>query len=133
MPASGPWMPEPKLRRLFRAGKTVDEIAAINERNTRIDDVPGTGLDPTRPGVAKKFARLGFPRRNLSHEDLIPWQDIRPEHATSRLRKMLEAESRRRQLIAADERLLKGEELEEAEKALVERGLSETDKTLTRL
>lgn len=87
MPASGPWLSTSKLRALFSAGLTYEEIAEANER--------ATGWKPTRSGVAKKFERLGFPPRNASHVDLIPWQ-VKPEHNSSRYRHMLQAESRKR-------------------------------------
>lgn len=87
MPASGPWLTTAKLRALFSAGLTYEEIAEANER--------ATGWKPTRSGVAKKFERLGFPPRNASHVDLIPWT-VRPEHNSSRYRHMLQAESRKR-------------------------------------
>lgn len=89
-----------KLRALFSAGLTYDEIA---ERNERV-----TGWRPTRAGVARKFERLGFPPRHASHHDLLPWR-IAPEHAKDRLRYMLQAESRKRQ----------GMELSESDKTLV--------------
>lgn len=77
-----------KLRALFSAGLTYDEIAEANERSE--------GWKPTRSGVAKKLERMGFPPRHLSHIDLVPW-DVRPEHNQERLRYMLQAESRKRQ------------------------------------
>ena len=83
-----------KLRALFSAGLTYDEIAEANERST--------GWRPTRSGVAKKFERLDFPPRHLSHVDLLPW-DVRPEHNQARLRYMLQAESRKRQGVELSE------------------------------
>jgi hypothetical protein len=77
-----------KLRALFSAGLTYDEIASVNER--------ATGWRPTRSGVTRKFERLGFPPRHASHVDLIPWR-IMPEHNSHRFRHMLQAESRKRQ------------------------------------
>lgn len=77
-----------KLRALFHAGLTYDEIAERNEVMT--------GWRPTRGGVLRKFERLGFPKRHTSHTDLIPWT-VRPEHNSARLRRMLQAESRKRQ------------------------------------
>jgi hypothetical protein len=100
MPTSGPWMPTAKLRALFNAGLTYDEIADANERSE--------GWRPTRAGVAKKFERLDFPPRNTSHIDLIPWR-IAPEHNKDRIRYMLQAESRKR----------KGMELSESDRILV--------------
>lgn len=88
MPTSSPWVDTAKLRALFRAGLTYDEIADINFRST--------GYRPTRSGVAKKFERLGFPPRRPSHSDLIPWR-IDAAHNSDRLRHMLQAESRKRQ------------------------------------
>jgi hypothetical protein len=88
VPAAGPWMSTAKLRSLFAAGLTYDEIAEANERSE--------GWRPTRAGVARKFERLGFPPRNASHADLIPWR-IRPEHRKDRIGYMLQAESRKRQ------------------------------------
>lgn len=89
-----------KLRALFAAGLTYDEIAEANERST--------GWRPTRAGVAKKFERLNFPPRNASHTDLIPWR-IDPEHNKDRIRYMLQAESRKR----------KGMELSDSDRVLV--------------
>lgn len=88
MPASGPWVSTGRLRGWFSMGLTYDEIAQANER--------ATGWRPTRSGVAKKFERLGFPPRHASHVNLIPWR-IKPEHNRSRVRHMLQAESRKRQ------------------------------------
>ena len=100
MPPSGPWMSTAKLRALFNAGLTYDEIAEANERSE--------GWRPTRAGVARKFERLGFPPRNSSHSDLIPWK-IAPAHNHDRFRYMLQAESRKRQ----------GGELSESDRVLV--------------
>lgn len=100
MPPSGPWMSTAKLRALFNAGLTYDEIAEANERST--------GWRPTRSGVARKYERLGYPPRHASHTDLIPWR-ISPEHNKSRIRYMLQAESRKRQ----------GAELSESDRVLV--------------
>jgi hypothetical protein len=87
MPASGPWMSTAKLRSLWVAGLTYEEIAEANER--------ATGWKPTRSGVARKLERLDFPPRNVSHADLIPWK-IAPEHSKDRIRYMLMAEGRKR-------------------------------------
>ena|ERR1039458_1005581 len=100
MPVSGPWVSTAKLRALFSAGLTYEEIAEANER--------ATGWRPTRSGVARKFERLGFPPRNASHVELIPWK-IMPAHNKDRLRYMLQAESRKRQ----------GRELSDSDKVLV--------------
>jgi hypothetical protein len=100
MPVSGPWIATAKLRALFNAGLTYEEIADANER--------ATGWRPQRSGVAKKFERLGFPPRHASHVDLIPWK-IAPEHTKDRFRYMLQAEGRKRQ----------GAELSDSDRTLV--------------
>lgn len=89
-----------KLRALFNAGLTYDEIAEVNERSE--------GWRPTRSGVVRKFERLGFPPRNASHSSLIPWR-IAQEHNHARIYYMLQAESRKRQ----------GLELSETDRVLV--------------
>lgn len=86
----GGWMVESKLRALFEAGLTYDEIAVINERSQ--------GWKPSRSGVKRKLEALGLPARRTPHRDLLPWK-IRPEHNDSRLRSMLQAESRARQRV----------------------------------
>lgn len=80
-------MTSAKIRALFNAGLTYDEIAEINERSE--------GWKPSRSGVKLKLDSLGMSRR-MSHRDLIPWK-IAPEHNNSELRHMLQAESRSRQ------------------------------------
>lgn len=96
-----------KLRALFQAGRTYDEIAEANERST--------GWRPTRGGVARKFERLGFPPRHASNTDLLPWlktaggPGIAREHNKSRLYYMLLAESKSR----------RGEELSDSDRVLV--------------
>lgn len=87
MPAPGRWMPASKLRTLFQAGLTYDEIADVNERSE--------GWKPTRSAVARKYQRMGMPPRYASHHELLPWK-IRPEHNHDRFRYMLQAEGRRR-------------------------------------
>jgi hypothetical protein len=95
MPVSGPWIDNAKLRALFNAGLTYDEIAEQNEHIT--------GWRPTRSGVAKKFERLGYPARHASHLDLIPWRKsaggtgIAKKHDHDRMIYMLAAESKKRQ------------------------------------
>lgn len=81
------WMSTGKLRAYARAGRTLDEIAELNERDT--------GWRPSRSTVSKKLYALGEEPRHVSRRDLIPW-NIRPEHVNSRFRLMLQAESRRR-------------------------------------
>lgn len=81
------WMSTAKLRAYARAGRTLDEIAEINGRET--------GWTPSRSGVSKKLAAMGEEPRHQSRKDLIPW-DVKPEHSRSRFRLMLQAESRRR-------------------------------------
>lgn len=100
MPASGPWMSNVKLRQLFEAGLTYDEIAEANERSE--------GWRPTRSGVARKYERLGFPPRHASYTELIPWK-IAPQHAKSRIRYMLQAEGKKRS----------GQELSDSDRVLV--------------
>lgn len=90
-----------KLRALYNAERTYDEIAEANER--------ATGWRPTRSGVARKLEKLDFPPRKYSHVDLVPWRPLRPEHKDDRIRHMLQAESRRRQ----------GAELSESDLVLV--------------
>jgi len=82
------WMSMSKLRALFNAGLTYDEIAEANERSE--------GWRPTRSGVKRRLDALGFPPRRASHRDLLPWR-IAPEHNHDRIRHMLQAESRKRQ------------------------------------
>ena len=81
------WMSTAKLRAYARSGRTLDEIAALNEGDT--------GWRPTRSTVSKKLAAIGEEPRHVSRRDLVPW-DVKPEHANSRFRLMLQAESRRR-------------------------------------
>jgi hypothetical protein len=90
-PAGGRWMTATKLRALFAAGLTYDEIAAVNERSE--------GWRPSRSGVKKKYEAMGMPPRRESHRDLLPWH-IQPEHNGSLIRHMLQAESRARKHMA---------------------------------
>ena len=83
----GRWMPASKLRALFAAGLTYDEIALINERSE--------GWRPARNTVSEKYRVMGMPPRRASHRNLLPW-DIAPEHNSSIFRHMLQAESRAR-------------------------------------
>lgn len=83
----GRWMTSAKLRALFHAGLTYDEIAVINLRSE--------GWQPSRSAVKLKLDSYGMSRR-MSHSDLIPWK-VKPEHNSSELRHMLQAESRSRQ------------------------------------
>ena len=76
-----------KLRALSRSGRTLDELATLNEAET--------GWRPTRSTVSKKLLALGETPRHASRRDLMPWQ-VKPEHNSSRFRLMLQAESRRR-------------------------------------
>lgn len=103
-PTGGRWMVHTKFKALWRAGKTLDEIAAANERIE--------GWKPSRSAVRKHADLLELGRRNVSHKELFPWKSIRPEHNSSELRHMLQAESRRRQLRT-------GEELSETDRKLV--------------
>jgi hypothetical protein len=77
-----------KLRALFAAGLTYDEIAEANERSE--------GWKPSRAAVKRKYEAMGMPPRRHSSSDLLPWR-IRPEHNSSIFRRMLQAESRARQ------------------------------------
>lgn len=98
--SSGPWMTETKLRRLFAARLSYQEIAEVNFRSE--------GWKPDRSTVKRKYEAMGMPPRRPSHRDLIPWR-IKPEHNSSVLRHMLQAESRSRNhqsLSDADRRLL---------------------------
>lgn len=81
------WMATAKLRALFNAGLTYDEIAEINERSE--------GWRPSRSGVMRMYERMGMPPRRNSNKGLVPWT-IQPEHNQDRLRYMLQAESRSR-------------------------------------
>lgn len=83
----GPWISDAKLRALFNAGLTYDEVAEINER--------GTSWRPSRAVVKRKYEAMGMPPRRPSHRDLIPWP-VLPEHNSSVIRHMLQAESRAR-------------------------------------
>lgn len=87
MPAPGRWMTSAKLRALFTADLTYDEIADINLRQE--------GWRPTKSAVLRKREALGLPGRGKPHADLIPWQ-VKPQHTPDRFRYMLQAESRRR-------------------------------------
>jgi hypothetical protein len=82
------WMTEAKLRALWDSNRTYDQIAAANQRSQ--------GWRPSRAAVKRKFERMGLPPRYARHHDLLPWR-VRPEHNASRLRLMLQAESRNRQ------------------------------------
>jgi hypothetical protein len=86
--AGGKWMTSAKLRALFASGLTYDEIAEVNERSE--------GWKPSRAAVLRKYEAMGMPPRRASHRDLLPWK-LRPEHADSVVRHMLQAESRARQ------------------------------------
>jgi hypothetical protein len=86
-PPGGRWMTETKLRALFSAGLTYDEIAEANERSE--------GWKPSRSAVKRKYETIGMPPRHASHRDLLPWR-LRPEHADALFRHMLQAESRAR-------------------------------------
>lgn len=81
------WMADAKLRALFHAGLTYDEIAEANERSE--------GWRPSRSGVKRKYERMGMPPRRHSSQDLIPWR-ISQQHHDARMRHMLQAESRKR-------------------------------------
>jgi hypothetical protein len=87
MTVKGRWMSTSKLRALYRAGVSYDDIAVINERSE--------GWKPSRTAVMRKRDALGEPARRVLHGDLLPWR-IRPEHNQDRIRYMLQAESRRR-------------------------------------
>lgn len=82
------WMTETKLRALFNAGLTYDEVAQINERSE--------GWKPSRAAVKNKREAMGLPaRRRASDRDLMPWR-VLPQHNSDLLRHMLGAESRAR-------------------------------------
>lgn len=98
----GRWMTKQKFRALVNAGLTYDEIAEVNER--------AEGWRPSRSSVKYHLDTLGLAPRHASHRDLIPWK-VRPEHNTSLLRHMLQAEGRARQ----------GGELSETDRKLVGR------------
>jgi hypothetical protein len=87
-------MTSAKLRALFASGRTYDEIAEANERSE--------GWKPSRAAVLRKYEAMGMPPRRASHRDLLPWK-LRPEHADSVVRHMLQAESRARQHKALSE------------------------------
>lgn len=93
-PAGGRWMQASKLRALFTAGLTYDEIAEINERSE--------GWKPSRSAVLRKYRDMGMPPRRATHHDLIPWR-VSAEHSNALVRHMLEAESRSRQHRALSE------------------------------
>lgn len=93
-------MTETKLRALFGAGLTYDEVAAANERSE--------GWRPSRSAVKRKYEAMGMPARRASRKDLIPWR-VKTEHNGALLRHMLDAESRARengQLSASDRKLV---------------------------
>lgn len=107
--STGPWMTTTKLRALFNAGLTYDEIAEINERSE--------GWRPSRSAVSMKYKAMGEPPRRVSHSTLLPWaksaggQGIKPEHNDSEFRHMLQAEGRART----------GKKLGAVDRSLVER------------
>jgi hypothetical protein len=89
-----------KLRALFNAGLTYDQIAAANERSE--------GWRPSRSGVKRKYEALGMPPRRPSNKETIPW-NVRSEHNRHLFRHMLSAEARARQgrsLSGTDRKLL---------------------------
>ena len=85
---AGDWMSTARLRAMLLAGMSYNDIADANWRET--------GWKPSKAAVMRARERLGIPGRRASHADLLPWH-LLPEHRRSRLRYMLEAESRRRQ------------------------------------
>jgi hypothetical protein len=87
-PRGGPWMPAARLRALAAAGASHAEIAQANEA--------AEGWRPSRAAVKRKLDALGMAPRRLSHGDLLPWR-IAPEHNSSMVRHMLQAEGRARQ------------------------------------
>lgn len=100
MPAQGRWMTTAKLRALFEAGLTYDEIGALNEESE--------GWRPTRSTVKRKYEAMGMPPRHFSSKDVIPWT-VKPEHTNHLFRHMLNAEARRRRgakLSDSDRKLL---------------------------
>lgn len=76
-----------KLRALFAAGRTYDEIAEANFRSE--------GWRPSRSGVKRKYEAMGMPPRRPSNKELLPWQ-VKTEHNSHLFRHMLSAESRNR-------------------------------------
>jgi hypothetical protein len=84
----GRWMSAAKLRALYYADRTYDQIADANFR--------AEGWKPSRSAVLLKLQRMNLPKRRAGHTELIPW-NVRPEHGNALLRHMLQAESRRRQ------------------------------------
>ena len=99
-PKGGQWMTSAKLRALFSAGLTYDEVAEANERSE--------GWKPSRSAVLRKYQEMGMPPRRTSTSDLLPWR-ISPEHSDSLVRHMLGAESRSRRhraLSSTDRKLL---------------------------
>lgn len=82
------WMSEAKFRAAYQSGLTYAEIALVNERSE--------GWRPSEVAVWRKREALHLPPRKGVRSDLLPWAPLRPEHATSRFRYMLEAESRKR-------------------------------------
>ena len=81
-------MTSAKLRALFNAGWTYDDIAEANERSE--------GWKPSRSAVLRKYQEMGMPPRRSIHHDLLPWR-VAPEHSDSLIRHMLGAEARYRQ------------------------------------
>ena len=81
-------MTSAKLRALFSAGLTYDEIAEVNERSE--------GWQPSRSAVLRKYQEMGMPPRRAIHHDLLPWR-VAQEHSDSLIRHMLGAEARSRQ------------------------------------
>src|SRR6185437_14458325 len=91
--AGGRWPPRQKLQALYNAGLTYDEIAQIVYTTE-----PGWPKAPSRSGVRWKLETLGFPARKMTHTNLNPWRGkVKREHQSSRLRHMLDAESRSRE------------------------------------
>jgi hypothetical protein len=100
-PKGGRWMTAAKLRALYRAGRTYDEIAEANERSE--------GWRPSRSAVLRKLQSMELPARNSGHKELLPWR-VSVEHNGSLIRRMLSAESRRRQglsLSVTDKKLIR--------------------------
>jgi hypothetical protein len=81
----GAYLPDEVLLALRQAGKTLREIALANFK--------ATGFEPDRAQLSRKLTALGAESGVTTHRSLLPWE-IRPEHNSSRWRRMLQAKSK---------------------------------------
>jgi hypothetical protein len=84
-------MGDAEFARLYLAGWALDRIAEALE--------PSVGRRLSRPAISQRARALGLPPRRLNHAELVP-RNLTPAQHQNRLRYLLEAESRARQLEA---------------------------------